>query len=198
MTESAVPKLTLYFPDEFGDVLWRGETFALEAPKERGTVEWLLGRSPASDLTITIRTVSRRHAAIAYSYAANRWSISDLGSALGTYVNGQKLEEKPHVIGIGDKFYLGTPEARIHCVEDAQDTISPDEQGPETIASTSPLATMPPPPPPPPPAPAPATNADNINFALQWLATPTTWLGGIVRFVVAALVALVVVLVFDN
>ncbi|MEA5447329.1 FHA domain-containing protein [Leptolyngbya sp. CCNP1308] len=192
MTESAVPKLTLYFPDEFGDVLWRGETFALEAPKERGTVEWLLGRSPASDLTISIRTVSRKHAAIAYSYAANRWSISDLGSALGTYVNGQKLEEKPHVIGIGDKFYLGTPEARIHCVEDAQDTISPDEQGPATVASTSPLATLPPPPAPPPPR----TFADSAYLAAQWLISGSTVAGKFYRLIVlVAATAFVVVLI---
>jgi hypothetical protein len=190
-----VPKLTLYYPTDFGDPLWSGETFALEAPKDSGTAEWVLGRSPACDLTIAVRTVSRRHAAIAYSYAADRWLIGDLGSFLGTWVNGQKLDDKPQVLAIGDKFYLGTPEARIHCVEDAQDTISPDDQGPETIASTTPLPSYPPPPvlaPPP-----PRTYADAAYLAMNWVISPSSALGVAMRMVVLAVATLVAVLVFD-
>lgn len=191
-----VPKLTLYFPDDFGDALWAGETFALEAPKERGTVEWLLGRSPASDLTITIRTVSRRHAAIAYSYAASRWSISDLSSALGTYVNGKKIDA-PQVIGIGDKFYLGTPEARVHCVEDEHDTLSPDEQGPPTIVSATPLPSWPQAPEPAQPPQGPRTYGDVAYLVMQWVVSPSTALGVVMRLVVLGVATFVAVLVWD-
>ncbi len=199
---SDVPRLTLFFDPDFGDPVWANLDYELSAP-EQESGEWVLGRIPTAQLTINMRTVSGKHAAISYSYANNAWFISDLGSENGTWLNGRRVQppRKPQSIQIGDRIDLG-PKARIQVVENAQDTV-PEELGPPTIASTTPITTLPPDQPevvpaPPPPAPASATNADNINFALRWLATPTTWLGGIVRFVVAALVALVVVLIFDN
>lgn len=100
-----MPKLTLYFPPEFDDPAWAGSSFCLDAPggdhKHGRAGEWVLGRHPAADVTIASRTVSARHAAIAYSYAADRWSIQDLGSTNGTRINSELLAEglAPHQIG---------------------------------------------------------------------------------------------------
>jgi len=194
-----MPSLSLYFAPNFADLLWQNLTYKLEVTTEddRHYGEWILGRSPTCELTISIRDISRKHAAINYSYAADQWSAQDLGSQEGTVLNGQRLkrgDQQP--IAIGDRLWLASN--LITIVEDDQDTVGKDN-GPPTVASTKPLPFIPAPAPAPapaPPAPA-ATYADNIGFALQWLATPTTWMGGAVRFVVVALVALVVVLVFD-
>ena len=190
-----MPSLTLYFGLDFADENWAGLSYQLDCPgghKHGG--EWILGRAPTSDLTISVRNVSRRHAAIAYSYAADRWSVQDLGSSEGTFLHGKKLAPgDQHPLNIGDRLYLASN--LINVVEDEQDTVG--DPGPPTVASTEPIDWRPAADPPAPPPPAPASYADNINFALQWLATPTTWLGGAVRFVVLALVALVVVVVFD-
>jgi hypothetical protein len=200
-----MPTLSLYFGPSFADLLWCNLTYRLEVATDddRRSGEWILGRLPTCDLTINIRDVSRRHASINYSYAANQWSAQDLGSQEGTVLNGQRLKKGDlRPIEIGDRLWLASN--LITVVEDEEDTVGKDD-GPPTVASTKPLPFIPAPapapapaPPAPAPAPAPAaTYADNIGFALQWLATPTTWLGGVVRFVVVALVALVVVLVFD-
>lgn len=175
-------KLTLFFPDEFGDPVWAGNTYALEAPEGSTVGEWTIGRHPANHLTINNRHVSRRHAVVSYSYAQNRWAIGDLGSALGTFVNGKQLTPGDmETLKVGDKFYIGTPATRIHCVEDAQDTISPDEQGPSTIASTTPLATLPPAPPP-----QPRTYVDLAFVMAQWAISGQTPAGKVYRLLVAA------------
>lgn len=107
-----MPKLTLYFPPEFDDPAWAGSSFCLDAPggdhKHGRAGEWVLGRHPAADVTIASRTVSARHAAIAYSYAADRWSIQDLGSTNGTRINSELLSPKDwHPIKLGDRLALG-------------------------------------------------------------------------------------------
>jgi hypothetical protein len=108
-------------------------------------------------------------------------------------LNGQRLQRgDQQPIAIGDRLWLASN--LITIVEDEQDTVGKDN-GPPTVASTQPLPFIPAPAPAPAPAPV-ATYADNIGFALQWLATPTTWIGGAVRFAVVAMVATVVVLVF--
>jgi predicted component of type VI protein secretion system len=190
-----MPSLSLYFAPNFADLLWQNSTYKLEIANEddRHNGEWVLGRSPTCEITISIRDISRKHLAINYSYAADQWSTQDLGSQEGTVLNGQRLkrgDQQP--IAIGDRLWLASN--LITIVEDEQDTVGKDN-GPPTVASTQSLPFIPAPAPAPAPAPV-ATYADNIGFALQWLATPTTWIGGAVRFAVVAMVATVVVLVF--
>lgn len=179
-------KLTLYFDKQFPDPRWANTVFALEVPG--GTAgEFVLGRSPAANLTFDIKSVSIIHAAIAYSYARDSWSLSDLGSRNGTIIRGAKIEpKKPEPLNIGDKFWLG-PDAKIHCVEDEQDTISPDEAGPPTFASTMPIATPAPqaPAPEPAPAPAPRTYADSAYVVAQWVISGQTPVGKVYRLIVA-------------
>ncbi|MGB3309963.1 MAG: FHA domain-containing protein [Nodosilinea sp.] len=177
--------MTLYFADDFADVVWAGLPYQLDCPGEnKSTGEWILGRAPTSDLTINIRNVSRRHAAIAYSYASDRWSVQDLGSSEGTFLNGRKLAPGDlHPLKIGDRLYLASN--LINVVEDEQDTVG--DGGPPTIASTEPLDYLPPAPAPPPPAPPPRSWADTGYYALEWLFSARTATGKAYRLIVAAL-----------
>lgn len=192
------PALSLYFADDFADDAWAGLSYKLVAPTDSKVGEWVIGRHPASDLTINIRNVSRRHAAIAYSYAADRWSILDLGSSKGTFLNGKTLKAgEPHPLKIGDRFYIASN--LINVVEDEQDTVGNDD-GPPTLASTEPmdyrpaadpLATTPPAVPPP-----PRTFAESAYVMTQWVISGSTVAGRVYRLIVlAAATSFVVVLV---
>jgi hypothetical protein len=195
-----MPTLSLFFHEHFADENWKDLTYQLQTPEDEHhhgkTGEWVLGRHPASDLTIAIRNVSRKHAAISYSYAADRWSLEDLGSDGGTFLNGRRLKpgDRPS-LAIGDQIYLSSN--LITVVEDEQDTVG--DHGPPTVASTTPIDYRPvvEPAPAPAPAPAPKTYADTAYLALQWTITPTTPLGVAVRLVVVAMASLVVVLVLQ-
>lgn len=207
-----MPRLALFFEEDFKDKSWADRTHFLEAPHQDSGLarlgEWLIGRHPAADLTINCRDISRRHAAISYSYAANRWAITDLGSKYGTFLGGQKLTVgDPTPIDVGDRFWLGSN--KVSVVVDEGDTLGGADPGEQTIADTQPLDHRPqgavmaapaPPPvapaPPPPPAPAPTkTTADAIYLAAQWCITPTTKTGAAVRLLLLAVGAVVVVLI---
>lgn len=182
------PSLTLFFGDDFADEAWRGLSYKLDAPTDSKIGEWVLGRHPASDLTISIRNVSRRHAAIAYSYAADRWSVQDLNSSKGTFLNGKTLRPGDlHPLAIGDRLYLASN--LINVVEDEQDTVGNDE-GPPTLASTEPMdyrpVVDPPPQTLPPLAPPARTYADSIYVMAQWVISGQTPAGKVYRLIVAA------------
>ena len=204
-----MPKLTLFFPKYFDDPCWAGSSFSLDAPDgDNGhgrAGEWVIGRLPTCDVTIAIQSISRSHCSLAYSYAANQWAVTDLGGKNGTRLNGELLKPgDPTPVKIGDKLHLGPNP--IHLVESPQST---EEVGaPTTIGSVAPLdyrtgTPLPPPPPTPAPAPAPApppaqTYADTLNTGLVWLISPDTRLGAVVRLLVVAIIATVVVLVLDG
>jgi len=103
-----VPKLTLFFVPEFGDPIWAGIDYELVAPDHEAG-EWLLGRSPTAHITLNLRTISVKHAAISYSYANDRWLLSDLQSENGTFLNGKRLEPpcRPQPVAVGDRIDLG-------------------------------------------------------------------------------------------
>lgn len=199
------PSLTLFFGDDFADEAWRSLSYKLDAPTDSKSGEWVLGRHPASELTISIRNVSRRHAAIAYSYAANRWSIQDLGSTKGTALNGKWLKPGDlHPLAIGDRVYLA--DNLINVVEDEQDTVGSDE-GPPTLASTEPMdyrpvvdlpQTLPTPTPTPAPAPTPARTFEDAAYLwAQWAISGSTVAGKVYRLIVLAAGTAFVVLLID-
>lgn len=199
MTEDGNHKLTLHFTPEFGDPVWAGIDYELTAPgPPRG--EWVLGRSPLAQITLNLRTISVKHAAISYSFANNTWLLSDLASENGTYLNGKRVEppKRPQPIAIGDRIDLG-PRARIQVVENAQDTI-PDELelGPPTIASTTPIETpIPPPAPAPAPPPASTTPWDSLKIFTQWVISGQTAAGKVYRLIVAGAGVAVFILMLD-
>jgi hypothetical protein len=61
-----------------------GETFFPNADRS------LIGRSPDCDVFLDDVTVSRQHAEL--THANERWTIKDLGSLNGTYVNRKRIE----------------------------------------------------------------------------------------------------------
>jgi len=64
-----------------------------------------IGRSPRNDICIAEASVSRQHAEIFLS--ARGYTIRDLGSNNGVFVNGQKVLEHP--LASGDVIELGAP-----------------------------------------------------------------------------------------
>lgn len=67
--------------------------------------EVVLGRDAAADLRVDSPQVSRRHARLLRS--GGGWLVEDLGSANGTYVNGQPVE-RPTPLGHDDVLSLGS------------------------------------------------------------------------------------------
>lgn len=67
-----------------------------------GTV---IGRGPLANVNVQDDSVSRRHANVAER--AGRLVVEDLGSANGTFVNGEPVEGAPRPLEDGDKIQIG-------------------------------------------------------------------------------------------
>lgn len=65
----------------------------------------LIGRESRA-LPLTDQTTSRRHAELRPDERSGDWILRDLGSANGTYVNGQRID-RPHNLRIGDQIRVG-------------------------------------------------------------------------------------------
>ncbi len=72
----------------------------------------LFGRSSACDLRFRVSGVSRMHARISL-VRSNRWSIEDLNSRNGTFLNGEQVNRA--YVRVGDRVQIGAsgPEVRI-------------------------------------------------------------------------------------
>jgi pSer/pThr/pTyr-binding forkhead associated (FHA) protein len=62
-----------------------------------------IGRHPESDIFLDDITVSRRHAEVRREH--NRFGVHDVGSLNGTYVNGERVEDRP--VSTGDEVQVG-------------------------------------------------------------------------------------------
>ena len=62
----------------------------------------VVGRDPDCDISLTSRSVSRRHALV--EKTPNGWVLRDLGSANGTSVDGARVKEAPLVTGAAVRF----------------------------------------------------------------------------------------------
>src|SRR4028119_675579 len=83
-----------------------GETKQLQFDK----AEVGIGRVQGNDIVLPKGNVSKRHCRIVLQ--DGRFSVEDLKSTNGTYVNGRKLTEATQVHG-GDKIYVGDFVVRI-------------------------------------------------------------------------------------
>jgi pSer/pThr/pTyr-binding forkhead associated (FHA) protein len=63
----------------------------------------VIGRAENCDLRVPILSVSRRHCEL--RLAGDQLSVKDLASSNGTYVNNQRVKEKP--LGAGDRLVVG-------------------------------------------------------------------------------------------
>lgn len=91
MSSSTAKLVVLQGPD-------KGRTYDAVAPSS------IIGRNNGA-LPISDNTVSRRHAEIVFD--GTNWSLRDLDSANGTYVNGVKLTTRPAALKLGDQIRLG-------------------------------------------------------------------------------------------
>jgi len=65
--------------------------------------ETVMGRDPESSIFLNDVTVSRKHAEI--SMLKDRFTIKDLGSLNGTYLNGERVDEAE--LKSGDELWIG-------------------------------------------------------------------------------------------
>ena len=79
----------------------------------RGTFEisgrHVVGRDAGCDFTISSNSVSRRHARL--EVREGRLMVTDLGSANGTFVNGERVRER--VLGVGDEVKFDVESFRV-------------------------------------------------------------------------------------
>ncbi len=77
----------------------------------------IIGREADSDIQINERQVSRQHAKIIY--APQSYTIQDLGSKNGTFVNGQAVSQEPYPIRNGDEIGIALCAKLTFVAEDA-------------------------------------------------------------------------------
>jgi len=84
--------------------------------------ETIIGRDPDVDITISSPAVSRRHARLTRD--GDAYMIEDLGSSNGTFINGQRVNEK-RLLASGDQIRLGQAIALDYSApqRDAQATV---------------------------------------------------------------------------
>ena len=77
----------------------------------------IIGRETDSDIQINERQVSRRHAEIGYT--PQSYTIRDLGSKNGTFLNGQAVSQDPQPIRNGDEIGIALCAKLTFVAEDA-------------------------------------------------------------------------------
>jgi len=82
-----------------------------------------LGRAPDNDIILEDPKVSRRHAVIAFT--EQRYSVTDLGSANGTFVNGIMVREPNHPLRAEDVIAVGDTELTFYEVPPSAKTALP-------------------------------------------------------------------------
>lgn len=116
---TAQPKENVYTPPPLDDLL-----VLTIPPLAAGTDEPLsIGRAPDCDLVVDHPSVSRKHARLIWHPAASNAEIEDVGSSLGTFVNGSRVNTRADVsdmdaVTFGDAHFffmlVGTLIHRIH------------------------------------------------------------------------------------
>jgi pSer/pThr/pTyr-binding forkhead associated (FHA) protein len=114
--------------------------------------EFVIGRAVKGEGRLgEDRELSRQHARFARD-ASGRLTIEDLGSANGTFVNGERVRER-QLLKVGDSIRVGRT---ILQLTDARQAAAPPAPAPAPPApAAAPPAAAPPPPAPAPPPPAP-------------------------------------------
>ena len=138
---------------EMGSQRSGGEKLRLKvvAGNATGTVieverELEIGRQAGGEGTLAEDIeISRRHARIAGD-ADGRFTVEDLGSTNGTYVNGRRVEG-PTILETGDRIELGASALVVQVsttqpTPPSSDTIAPLPGGPETEAAAEPAAVL--------------------------------------------------------
>ncbi|MBO0858504.1 MAG: DUF3616 domain-containing protein [Chloracidobacterium sp.] len=93
--------LTKFFNPRLVGVMPSGEK--IEAALDQPETE--IGKAPHNRITLPDPTVSGAHAIVLARDGG--YNIVDLGSSNGTYVNGRRLGNEPHILQHGDKIHFG-------------------------------------------------------------------------------------------
>ena len=96
-------------------ILVTTESGSHQASWKLGADEIIVGRSPESGLLIDESFVSRQHAVI--SSDNSTYSIRDLGSKNGTWVNDQRIGNSPEILQDGDLIHFGSPTSTLRFLE---------------------------------------------------------------------------------
>lgn len=67
--------------------------------------KYIIGRASESNIKIDDKIVSRKHAEL--NYSNGKLYLTDLGSANGTFINAQKVNNETKEINLGDRIVLG-------------------------------------------------------------------------------------------
>jgi len=110
---------------------------------------YLVGRSREADIIVKDKLASRNHCRIASS--GEEWTIADLGSSNGTYVNRQRVTT--HALRDGDVLQIGGAAIEFHVASEGE-AEAPAE--PAAERASAPAVERPS----PPPAPEDAERAD--------------------------------------
>lgn len=73
--------------------------------------ETLIGRGPATNVTLSEEGVSREHALLSFDEATGVWTLEDLQSTNGTRVNGKRIRSAP--LAPGDELVVGRVRMRF-------------------------------------------------------------------------------------
>ena len=121
--------------------VYKGSELAAEQRFERDIVK--IGRLASAHLRLDDTKVSRIHAVIESSGDGTEYSIIDMGSTEGTFLNGEKVSKEK--LGDGDELRLG--DCRIIISFEGDEAKDSDTALPEPIPSAMPVPAEPPPPP---------------------------------------------------
>src|SRR5205814_9466035 len=96
-----------------------------------GRASLILGREAGADIPLPFNTVSARHARL--SRAGEGWSLLDLGSANGTFLDDRRLRVgEPRPLQVGQSFRLADVEITF---EGPVDPTGPSPVAPESTAT---------------------------------------------------------------
>jgi pSer/pThr/pTyr-binding forkhead associated (FHA) protein len=83
----------------------------------------VVGRAPHADVVLSDSLVSRFHAVI--EQMGRHWTIADLGSRNGSYLNGMRLAGLTR-IRAGDEIVIGATRLVLHCDTSPEDVVATD------------------------------------------------------------------------
>ena len=82
--------------------------------------ENVIGRAKSSDITVALSTVSRNHAVLT-RYDDGSWTITDVSSKTGTWVNGERVDIR--AIGQGDVISIGGVDMELQPITKRQEQL---------------------------------------------------------------------------
>jgi predicted component of type VI protein secretion system len=101
----------------------------------------ILGRDPMSDIVLTDPEVSRQHARLLET--EHGYSIQDLGSTNGTFVDGRRLKGEPLPLSPGDVITMGSNVTMLYEYASGEELAIPEPGGEEIVREAGSLAARP-------------------------------------------------------